>query len=72
MVTPALELGVLRVGLIVFLAAFAAFGFVAAHYLEVRGAAKAAAFFLVLARIVLVLMIVLVLLSTCIGPTPTD
>jgi formate-dependent nitrite reductase membrane component NrfD len=59
--------GVQRVGPVIFLVAFAAFGFMAAHFLEVRGAAKAAAFFLIAARSALVLTVVLVLLSTCTG-----
>jgi formate-dependent nitrite reductase membrane component NrfD len=54
-------------GWVLFLVALAAFGFAAAHFLTVRGADKAAAVLLVLARTALVLMVVLVLVSTCAG-----
>jgi len=54
-------------GWVLFLVALAGFGFAAAHFLTVRGDDRAAAFFLVLARTALVLMVVLVLISTCAG-----
>ena len=58
-------------GLTLFLAVLAAAGITAAHYFEVRGAKRPAHFFVVLTRLALLLLIVLVVASTCAGTLDT-